>query len=75
MQKIVIQATRTKNSNQEMMKCQQVNPATNDEVNLNTDGDNEDSKEADGAGDETIVNAEAKYELGDGSLTTVRAHY
>jgi hypothetical protein len=74
-QKIVIQATRTKNRYQDTMKYQhdQVNPATDEEVNLNTDGDNEDSKVADGPGDETIVILEAEYEPGYESLTMVRA--
>jgi hypothetical protein len=45
--------------------------ATDDEVNLNTDGDNEDSKVADGPGDETIVISEARDEPGDESLTSV----
>jgi hypothetical protein len=71
----VIQATRTKNSNQDTMKYQhdQANPATNEEVNLNTDGYNEDSKVADGPGGETIVNAEAGDEPGYESLPMVRA--
>jgi hypothetical protein len=66
--------TRTSNSNQNTMKYQndQANP-TNEEVNLITDGDNEDSKVADGPGDETIVDAEAGDEAGDDSLTTVCA--
>jgi hypothetical protein len=46
----------------------QANP-TNEEVNLPTDDDNEDSKVANGPGDEAIVNADA----GDESLTMVCA--
>jgi hypothetical protein len=52
----------------------QANP-TDDEVSLNSTDGSEDSKVADGPGDETIVNAEWRDETGDESLTTVRAHY
>jgi hypothetical protein len=56
-EKIVIEATRTQNSNQDkMMNYQQANPPTNDEVNLNA-----------------IVNAEVEDEAGDESLAAVRA--
>jgi hypothetical protein len=51
MEKVSIQATRTNNSNRDTMNYQQANP-TNEEVNSNTDG-NEDSKTADGPGDES----------------------
>ena len=54
------------------MKCHhdQAN-ATNEEVNINTDGDNEDLKVVDGLGYATIVNVEAGDASGDESLTTV----
>lgn len=54
----------------------QANPtsSTNEKVNINVGGDNEDSKVADGRGDETIlVDAEpAAGVSGDESLATVR---
>jgi hypothetical protein len=55
------------------MKYQQANPVTNEEFNLNTDG-NDDSKAADRPGGDAIVNAETGDKAEDESLTTVRAY-
>jgi hypothetical protein len=66
------QATITKNSNHETMKFQQHFPTINEEVNLNTYG-NEDSKAVVGPGDDAIVNVESGDAPGDESLTKVCA--